>query len=104
MNLYLSTYTDGEEHSTDCQESALKTRGIPHVIKDFISSLNKNIRNKIANKWAGMRQPPSAVQKAFKLVSDMEKQLQMADSFKLEFSSYPAVEVNEMSAEELFRR
>ena len=47
-----------------------------------------------------MRQPPSTVQKAFKLVSDIEKQLQVADSFKLEFSSYPPVEVNEISAEE----
>ena len=28
----------------------------PHVIKDFISSLKKNIRNKIANRWAEMRQ------------------------------------------------
>ena len=71
-----------------------------HVIKDFISSLKKNIRNKIANKWAEIRQPPSNVQKAFKLVSNVEKQLQVADSFKLEFASYPAVEVNEISTEE----
>ena len=71
----------------------------PHVIKDFISSLKKNIRNKIANKWAEMRQPPSTVQKAFKLANDMEKQLQVADSFKLEFSSFPPVEVNEISVE-----
>ena len=72
----------------------------PHVIKDFISSLKKNIRNKIANKWAEMRQPPSTVQKAFKLANNVEKQLQVADSFKLEFSSFPPVEVNEISAEE----
>ena len=71
-----------------------------HVIKEFISSLKKNIRNKITNKWAEMRQLPSTVQKAFKLVSDVEKQLQVVDSFKLEFSSFPPVEVNEISAEE----
>ena len=47
-----------------------------------------------------MRQPPSTVKKAFKLVSDVKKQLQVADSFKLEFSSYPSVEMNEMSPEE----
>ena len=47
-----------------------------------------------------MRQPPSTVEKAFKLVCDIEKQLQVADSFKLEFSGYPAVEVNEISTEE----
>ena len=47
-----------------------------------------------------MRQPPSTVQKAFKMASDVEKQLQVADSFKLEFSSFPPVEVNEISVEE----
>ena len=30
----------------------------------------------------------------------MEKQLQVTDSFKLEFSSFPSNELNEMSAEE----
>ena len=29
----------------------------PHTIKDFISLLQKNIRNKIVNKWAAMRNP-----------------------------------------------
>ena len=72
----------------------------PHVIKDFITSLKKNIRNKIANKWAEMRHPPSTVQQAFKLANDMEAQLQVADSFKLEFSNFPPVEVNEISVEE----
>ena len=57
-------------------------------------------QKKIANKWAEMRQPPSTVERAFKLACDIEKQLQVADSFKLEFSSYPAVEVTEMSTEE----
>ena len=27
----------------------------PHIINDFISSLQKSIRNKIANKWADLR-------------------------------------------------
>ena len=31
---------------------------------------------------------------------NVEKQLQVADSFKLEFSSYPTVEINKMSVEE----
>ena len=72
----------------------------PHIIKDFISLLKKNIRNKIGNKWAEMRQTPSTVNKAFKLASNIEKQLQVADSFKLEFSSYPTIEVSEISTEE----
>ena len=62
--------------------------------------MKKNIRNKIANRWAEMRQPPSTVEKAFKLVCDVEKQLQVADSFKLEFPSHPTSELNELSTEE----
>ena len=72
----------------------------PHVIKDFISSLKKNIRNKISNKWAEMRHPPSTVQQTFKLANDVESQLQVVDSFKLEFSNFSPVEVNEISVEE----
>ena len=45
----------------------------PHVIKDFISSLKKNIRNKIANRWAEMQEPPNTVEKAFELASNMER-------------------------------
>ena len=72
----------------------------PHVIKDFISSLKKNIRNKIANRWAEMRHPPSTVERAFELASDVEKQLQVADSFKLEFPAYNSRDINKISAEE----
>ena len=72
----------------------------PHVIKDFISSLKKNIRNKIANRWAEMRHPPSTVERAFELACDVEKQLQVADSFKLEFPAYNPREINKMSTEE----
>ena len=72
----------------------------PHIIKDFISSLKKNIRNKIANRWAEMRHPPNTVERAFELANDMEKQLQVTDSFKLDFPTCPSRELNEMSAEE----
>ena len=47
-----------------------------------------------------MQQPPSTVKKAFKLACDIEKQLQVADSFKLEFPSYPTSKLNELSTEE----
>ena len=47
-----------------------------------------------------MQHPPSTIKKAFKLVSDIEKHLQVTDSFKLEFPSYPTNELNEMSAKE----
>ena len=72
----------------------------PHVIKDFLSSLKKNIRNKIANRWAEMQHPPNTVERAFELACDVEKQLQVTDSFKLDFPTYPSRELNEMSAEE----
>ena len=72
-----------------------------YVIKDFISSLERNIGNKIANKWAEMRNPPRTVQEAFDLADRIESQIQVADSFKLELSNdcFP-VEINEVSTEE----
>ena len=33
----------------------------PHVIKGFISSLQHNIRNKITNKWADLKNLPCIV-------------------------------------------
>ena len=47
-----------------------------------------------------MRHPPNTVERAFKLANDMEKQLQVTDSFKLDFPTYPSRELNEMSAED----
>ena len=29
----------------------------PHIIKDIITSLKRNIRNKITNRWSEMRNP-----------------------------------------------
>ena len=46
-----------------------------------------------------MRHPPNTVERAFELASDVEKQLQVADSFKLDFPTYPSRELNKMSAE-----
>ena len=68
------------------------------MIKDFITSLKKNIRNKIAKRSAEMKNPPWTVQEAFKLADKVESQLHVADSFKLELSNnFSPVEVNEMS-------
>ena len=69
----------------------------PHVIKDFIFSLQHNIRNKIA-KWADFKNPPHTIQEAFDLTIKMETQIQIADSFKLELSSNSSsVDVNEIN-------
>ena len=73
-------------------------KGHPHIIKDFISSLQKNIRDKIANKWADLRNPPCTVHEAFNLSTRIETQIQVADSFKMELSSgYPALDINEIN-------
>ena len=73
----------------------------PHIIKDSITSLRRNIRNKIANRWVEMRNPPKTVQEASKLADDVEIQLQVAASFKLELSdNFSSVEFNKMSPEE----
>ena len=73
----------------------------PYIIKDFITSVKRNIRNKIANRWAEMRNPPRTVQEAFKLADEVESQLQVADSFKLELSNnFSPVEANKMSTGE----
>ena len=66
-----------------------------------MTSLKRNIRNKIADRWAEMRNPPRTIQDAFKLEDDVQSQLQVAYSFKLELSNnFPLVEVYEMSADE----
>ena len=44
----------------------------PHIIKDFILSLKRNIRNKLVNKWAEMKRKPHTVQEAFSLAADIE--------------------------------
>ena len=47
-----------------------------------------------------MRHPPNTVKRAFELASNVEKQLQVTDSFKLDFPACPSRELNEMSVEE----
>ena len=47
-----------------------------------------------------MRHPPTTVERAFELACDVEKQLQVTDSFKLDFPTYSSRDLNEISAEE----
>ena len=73
----------------------------PHVNKDFISSLQHNIRNKITNKWADLKNPPGTVQEASDLAIKTETQIQVADSFKLALSSnFSSPDVNEISMDD----
>ena len=48
-----------------------------------------------------MRHPPNT-EKAFELANNVKKQLQVSDSFKLDFPMYPSRELNKMSMEETF--
>ena len=53
-----------------------------HVIQDFIKSLNPKIKNKFANKFAKHRFQPRTLEQAFSLALDLEKKIQIADSFR----------------------
>ena len=53
-----------------------------HVIQDFIKSLKPKIKNKFANKFAEGRFQPRTLDNAFLLALDLEKKIQIADSFR----------------------
>ena len=73
----------------------------PHVIKDFIASLQHNYKNKISNKWANLKNPPHTVQEAFDLAIKTETQIQVADNFKMELNSnFISMDINEISTDE----
>ena len=53
-----------------------------HVIQDFVKSLKPKIKNKFANKFAECRFQPRTLEQAFLLALDLEKKIQIADSFR----------------------
>ena len=53
-----------------------------HVIQDFFKSLKPKIKNKFANKFAECRFQPRTLDQAFSLALDLEKKIQIADSFR----------------------
>ena len=53
-----------------------------HVIQDFIKSLKPKIKNKFANKFAECWFQPRTLEQAFSLALDLEKKIQIADSFR----------------------
>ena len=70
-----------------------------HVIQDFIKSLKPKIKNKFANKFAEGRFQPRSLEQAFSLALDLEKKIQIADSFRDDImdSRSPAM-VNEVQS------
>ena len=73
-----------------------------HVIQDFIKSLKPKIKNKFANKFAEGRFQPRTLDHAFSLALDLEKKIQIADSFRddIRDSRTPAT-VNEVQSHPL---
>ena len=73
-----------------------------HVIQDFIKSLKPKIKNKFANKFAEGRFKPRSLDQAFSLALDLEKKIQIADSFRDDImdSRTPAT-VNEVQSHPL---
>ena len=53
-----------------------------HVIQDFIKSLKPKIKNKFVNKFAEGRFKPRTLDHAFSLALDLEKKIQIANSFR----------------------
>ena len=53
-----------------------------HIIQDFIKSLKPKIKNKFANKFAERRFQSRTLEQAFSLALDLEKKIQIADSFR----------------------
>ena len=63
-------------------------------VKDFISLL-QHIRNKIANKWADLKNLSHTVQEAFDMAIKTETQIQVAYSFKMELNSnFTSMDIN----------
>ena len=73
-----------------------------HVIQDFIKSLKPKIKHKFANKFAEGRFQPRTLDHAFSLALDLEKKIQIADSFRddIRDSRTPAM-VNEVQSHPL---
>ena len=53
-----------------------------HVIQDFVKSLKPKIKNKFANKFAACSFQPRTLEQEFSLALDLEKKIQIADSFR----------------------
>ena len=115
MRVYVYRY--GRMHQRSSGIRAAEERH-QHVIQDFIKSLKPKIKNKFANKFAEGRFQPRTLDHAFSLALDLEKKIQIADSFRddimdsrtpamvNEVHSYPLDEtraVNEISSNSSYR-
>ena len=79
MRVYVYRYGHMHQRSSGIR-AAEETH--QHVIQDFIKSLKPKIKNKFANKFAEGRFQPRTLDHAFSLALDLEKKIQIADSFR----------------------
>ena len=79
MHVYVYRYGRMHQRSSDIR-AADETH--QHVIQDFVKSLKPKIKNKFANKFAEHRFQPRTLEQAFLLALDLEKKIQIADSFR----------------------
>ena len=79
MRVYVYRYGCMHQRSSDIRSADEKHQ---HVIQDFIKSLKPKIKNKFANKFAEHRFQPRTLEQAFLLALDLEKKIQIADSFR----------------------
>ena len=99
MHVYIYRYGRMHQRSSGIR-AAEETH--QHVIQDFIKSLKPKIKNKFANKFAEGRFQPRTLDHAFSLALDLEKKIQIADSFRDDImdSRTPAM-VNEVQSHPL---
>ena len=99
MRVYVYRY--GHMHQ---RSSGIRAAEETHqqVIQDFIKSLKPKIKNKFANKFAEGRFQPRTLDHAFSLALDLEKKIQIANSFRDDImdSRTPAT-VNEVQSHPL---
>ena len=115
MRVYVYRYSRMHQRSSGIR-AAEETH--QHVIQDFIKSLKPKIKNKFANKFAEGRFQPRTLDHAFSLALDLEKKIQIANSFRDdimdsrtpamvdEVQSYPLDEahaINEISSNSSYR-
>ena len=79
MRVYIYRYGHMHQRSSGIR-AAEETH--QHVIQDFIKSLKPKIKNKFANKFAEGRFQPRTLDHAFSLALDLEKKIQIANSFR----------------------
>ena len=79
MRVYVYRYSRMHQRSSGIR-AADETH--QHIIQDFVKSLKPKIKNKFANKFAECRFQPRTLEQAFSLALDLEKKIQIADSFR----------------------